>query len=85
MNLIPAPLRGYRRAHDARFVLVRPDTQLLATLRTYGTLASIGEDNVYLSLPEVFSAYQVDRAGRTSQIPAQPAPTRPASPGPGDG
>jgi len=80
-----ANLVDYSRAHDARFVLVRPDTQLLATLRTYGTLASIGEDNVYPSLPEVFSAYQVDQARRTSQTPAQPAPTRPASPGPGDG
>ena len=80
-----ANLVDYSRAHDARFVLVRPDTQLLATLRTYGTLASIGEDNVYPSLPEVFSAYQVDQARRTSQTPTQPAPTRPASPGPGDG
>ena len=31
-----ANLVNYCGAHDARFVLVRPDTQLLATLRAYG-------------------------------------------------
>ena len=42
-----ANLVDYSRAHNARFVLVRPDTQLLATLRAYGTLDTIGEDNIF--------------------------------------
>jgi MFS superfamily sulfate permease-like transporter len=37
----------YCQAHNARFVLVRPDTQLLATLRAYQTLDAIGEDNIF--------------------------------------
>jgi high affinity sulfate transporter 1 len=53
-------LVDYSRARDARFVLVRPDTQLLATLKTYGTLDDIGEDNVYRTLPDVFSAFASD-------------------------
>ena len=28
-------LVDYTRAHDARFVLIRPDTQLMATLKAY--------------------------------------------------
>jgi high affinity sulfate transporter 1 len=55
-----ANLVDYSRAHNARFVLVRPDTQLLATLKAYGTLDTVGEDSIFPSLPEVFSAYRAD-------------------------
>jgi MFS superfamily sulfate permease-like transporter len=55
-----ATLVDYSRAHNARFLLVRPDTQLLATLKTYGTLDIIGEDSVFPTLAEVFSAYRAD-------------------------
>ena len=51
-----ANLVNYSRAHNARFVLVRPDTQLLATLRTYGTLDAIGEDNIYPTLADSLPA-----------------------------
>jgi high affinity sulfate transporter 1 len=53
-----ANLVKYSQAHNARFVLVRPDTQLLATLRAYGTVDAIGEDNIYPTLVEVFRAYR---------------------------
>ncbi|MFG1622625.1 SulP family inorganic anion transporter [Kribbella sp. NPDC049227] len=55
-----ANLVKYSRAHNARFVLVRPDTQLLATLRGYQTLDEIGEDNVFPTLAEAFRAYRAD-------------------------
>ncbi len=55
-----AKLVDYARARNARFVLVRADTQLLATLKTYGTLDAIGEDNIYPTLEEAFSAYRAD-------------------------
>jgi high affinity sulfate transporter 1 len=54
----------YCQAHNARFVLVRPDTQLLTTLRAYGTLDAIGDDNVFPTLDEAFRVY---RAG--SSVP----------------
>lgn len=55
-----ANLVNYSRAHQARFVLVRPDTQLVATLRVYGILETIGEDNVYPTLRTAFNAYRAD-------------------------
>jgi MFS superfamily sulfate permease-like transporter len=55
-----ANLVNYCQAHHARFVLVRPDTQLLATLRSYGTLAAIGEGNIYKTLADTFRAYRAD-------------------------
>ena len=55
-----AHLVDYSRAHHARFVLVRPDTQLLATLRVYGTLDAIGEDDIFPTLEDAFRAYQTD-------------------------
>lgn len=55
-----ANLVNYTRAHQAHFVLVRPDTQLLATLRAYGILDTIGEDNVYPTLVTAFHAYRAD-------------------------
>ncbi|WP_406053980.1 SulP family inorganic anion transporter [Kribbella sp. NBC_00889] len=55
-----ANLVNYSRAHNARFVLVRPDTQLLSTLRAYGTLDTIGEDNIFPTLAEAFRAYRAD-------------------------
>ena len=58
-----ANLVSYSQAHHARFVLVRPDTQLLATLRAYGTLDAIGEDNIYPTLAETFRAYRADPGG----------------------
>jgi len=51
----------YSRAHHARFVLVRPDSQLVATLRAYGTLDAIGEDNIFPTIAETFRAYQADQ------------------------
>jgi MFS superfamily sulfate permease-like transporter len=55
-----ANLVDYTRARNARFVLVRPDTQLLATLKVYGTLDTIGEDNIFPTMQEAFTAYQAD-------------------------
>jgi high affinity sulfate transporter 1 len=55
-------LVDYSRAHNARFVLVRPDSQLLATLQAYGTLDAVGEDNVFATLADVFRAYLADSA-----------------------
>ncbi|MGW1344348.1 SulP family inorganic anion transporter [Kribbella sp. NPDC002412] len=55
-----ANLVNYARARNARFVLVRPDTQLLSTLRAYGTLDAIGEDSIFPTLEAVFSAYRAD-------------------------
>jgi MFS superfamily sulfate permease-like transporter len=55
-----ANLVNYSQAHHARFVLVQPDTQLLATLRAYGTLAEIGEGNVYPTLADAFRAFRAD-------------------------
>ncbi|TCC63377.1 SulP family inorganic anion transporter [Kribbella pittospori] len=57
-----ANLVKYSRARNARFVLVQPDIQLLATLRAYGTLDTIGEDNVFPTLEDAFRAYQADTA-----------------------
>jgi MFS superfamily sulfate permease-like transporter len=57
-----AHLVDYSRAHHARFVLVRPDTQLLATLQVYGTLDAIGEDDIFPTLDDAFRAYQADPA-----------------------
>ena len=70
-----AHLVEYSRAHNARFVLVRPDTQLLATLRAYGTLDAIGEDNIFPTLEEAFRAYRADPAAVhvVSRGPADPA------------
>jgi high affinity sulfate transporter 1 len=64
----------YCQAHNARFVLVRPDTQLLATLRAYQTLDAIGEDNIFPTLAEAFRAYRADRAAMpvTTRGPADP-------------
>jgi high affinity sulfate transporter 1 len=63
-----ANLVNYSRARHARFVLVRPDTRLLATLRAYGTLDAIGEDNVFRTIADAFDAYRADssRAGDDS-------------------
>jgi len=58
-----ANLVKYTRAHNARFLLVRPDTQLLATLRAYQTLDAIGEDNIFPTLAEAFRAYRADPNG----------------------
>jgi high affinity sulfate transporter 1 len=70
-----AHLVEFCRAHNARFVLVRPDTQLLATLRAYGTLDAIGEENIFLTLEEAFRAYRADPAAVhvESRGPADPA------------
>lgn len=54
----------YARARGARFVLVRPDTQLLSTLRTYGTLDAIGEDSICPTLGAVFTAYRAASSSR---------------------
>ena len=70
-----ANLVEYSRAHHARFVLARPDTQLLATLRSYRTLDAIDEDDIFPTLEDVFSPYRADPG------PAQAAdrgPLRPA-------
>lgn len=55
-----ANLVKYTKAHNARFVLVQPDNQLLATLRTYRTLDAIGEDNIFPTLADTFHAYRAD-------------------------
>jgi high affinity sulfate transporter 1 len=55
-----ANLVRYCQAHHARFVLVQPDTQLLATLRSYGTLAEIGEGDIYPTLADTIRAYRAD-------------------------
>jgi MFS superfamily sulfate permease-like transporter len=47
----------FSRAHNARFVLLRPDPELLATLKAYGTLDTIGEDNIFQTLEDAFAAY----------------------------
>ena len=69
-----ANLVNYSRARNARFVLVRPDDQLLATLRVYGILDTIGEDNIYPSLETGFHAYRADpgTAPTTAQDQADP-------------
>ncbi|NIK59252.1 SulP family inorganic anion transporter [Kribbella shirazensis] len=67
-----ANLVNYTRAHNARFVLVRPDTQLLATLRAYGTVDAIGEDNIFLTLADAFRAYRAD-PGAAPVAPKTPA------------
>lgn len=67
-----ANLVNYTRAHNARFVLVRPDTQLLATLRAYGIVDAIGEDNIFLTLADAFRAYRAD-PGTTSPATQEPA------------
>jgi high affinity sulfate transporter 1 len=69
-----AKLVDYSRARNARFVLVQPDTQLLATLTTYGTVDAVGEDNIFRTLPEVFSAYRAD-PGATHVAGSGPAGT----------
>lgn len=67
-------LVDYTRAHDARFVLIRPDTQLMATLTAYGTLDKLGEDDIFATLGEAFAAY---RASSTPEAPGrQPPPGR---------
>ncbi len=53
-------LVDYTRAHNARFVLVRPDPELVATLRGYGTVDAIGEENIFLTLEEAVRAYRAD-------------------------
>jgi high affinity sulfate transporter 1 len=55
-----AKLVDYSRAHNTRFVLVRPDTQLVTTLKVYGILDTIGEDNIFPTLADVFDAYRAD-------------------------
>jgi high affinity sulfate transporter 1 len=62
-----ANLVKYSQAHDARFVLVRPDTQLLATLRAYGTLDTIGADNIFPTLVDAFRAYRAEPAATQSR------------------
>jgi hypothetical protein len=37
---------------------VRPDTGLLATLKAYGALDVIGEDNIFPTLDDAFRAYE---------------------------
>ncbi|MEU4291807.1 SulP family inorganic anion transporter [Kribbella sp. NPDC026596] len=61
-----ANLVNYCRARDARFVLVRPDTQLLATLRAYGVVDAVGEHNVFPTLVDAFRAYRADPENNTS-------------------
>jgi high affinity sulfate transporter 1 len=68
-------LVDYCRAHDARFVLARPDAQLLATLRSYQTLDVIGEDNIFATLEDLFNAYRADPG--PAQVPDR-GPVRPA-------
>jgi MFS superfamily sulfate permease-like transporter len=63
-----ANLVDYSRAHNARFVLVRPDTELLATLKSYGVLDAIGEDNTFPTLDDAFRAYEADPG--TAQVAA---------------
>jgi MFS superfamily sulfate permease-like transporter len=65
-------LVNYSRAHNARFVLVRPDTQLLTTLRAYRILDTIGEDNIYPTLATAFNAYRAD-PGTAPVTPRRPA------------
>ena len=71
-----ASLVTYCQAHNARFVLVRPDTQLLATLRAYQTLDAIGEDNIFPTLADAFRAYRAEPAAMpvTTRGLADPAP-----------
>jgi len=65
----------YSRAHHARFVLVRPDSRLFETLRVYGTLDMIGEDNIFLSLTEAFAAYRADPSQETAPGTLPPGPS----------
>ena len=67
-----AKLVDYTRAHDARFVLVRPDTQLIATLKAYGTLDKLGEDDIFATLEEAFATY---RASSTPEPPGRQPPS----------
>jgi MFS superfamily sulfate permease-like transporter len=64
-------LVDYTRAHDARFVLVRPDTQLMTTLTAYGTLDKLAEDDIFATLGEAFAAY---RASSTPEAPGRQPP-----------
>jgi high affinity sulfate transporter 1 len=64
-------LVDYTRAHDARFVLVRPDAQLIATLTAYGTLDKLAEDDIFATLGEAFAAY---RASSTREAPGRQPP-----------
>jgi hypothetical protein len=59
-------------------VLVRPDTQLLETLRAYGTLDAIGEDDIFATVAEVFLAFQADQG--TAPV-ATPGPAGPDAEG----
>lgn len=70
-----ANLVNYCEARNARFVLVRPDTQLLATLRAYGVLEAVGEDNVFPTLVETFRAYRAlsPVAGESSGLAPDPS------------
>jgi MFS superfamily sulfate permease-like transporter len=69
-----ANLVNYCRAHHARFVLVRPDTRLLATLRVYGILDAIGEDNIYPTLETTFRAYRTDPGAAPVATPGSTDP-----------
>ena len=69
-------LIDYSRAHDARFVLVRPDPQLLTTLQAYGTLDLIGDDDIFPTLGDAFRAYQADPG--TAGVPGH-GPVNPVS------
>ena len=75
-----ANLVKYSHAHHARFVLVRPDTQLLGTLRAYGTVDAIGEDNVFATVGDAFRAYRADPATTpaATEEPADPTQQRDA-------
>jgi high affinity sulfate transporter 1 len=53
-----ANLIDYSRAHHARFVLVRPDPQLLETLRTYGIMDLLSADDVFPTLEALFEAHR---------------------------
>jgi high affinity sulfate transporter 1 len=65
----------YSRARNARFLLVRPDTQLLETLAAYGTLDTIGEADIFDTLEDLFRAYEADPGGPRVAVrgPAGPA------------
>jgi len=65
-------LVDYTRAHDARFVLIRPDIQLMATLKAYGTLDKLGEDDIFATLEEAFATY---RASSTPEPPGRQPPS----------
>jgi hypothetical protein len=44
----------------------------MATLRAYGTLAKLGEDDIFSTLQEAFDAY---RASSTPEAPGRHSPT----------